>query len=143
MNVFIVGTPYYTASVLDKKRLHKQVIECRQILSALEGKSNAWRNHPCTIQYEKHKLWLMLYMECLASWLEGDKYRALIASCQAHIEYKPYWHTEDYFDQMKRRLFTKDSKHYAQWAHLGTSEVNWYFVEGEWRYYENGKRINI
>ena len=59
------------------------------------------------------------------------------------LKLTPSFHTQEYFDQMKRRLFTKDSKHYAQWAHLGTSEVNWYFVEGEWRYYENGKRINI
>jgi hypothetical protein len=57
-------------------------------------------------------------------------------------EYQPLFHTEKYFSQMKRRLYTKDNNYYAQWAHLGTSEDNWYFVEGEWRIYRNGKRIN-
>jgi hypothetical protein len=42
---------------------------------------------------------------------------------------------------MKRRLYTKNPEHYAQWAHLGKSEENWYFVDGVWRKYVNGKRI--
>ena len=42
---------------------------------------------------------------------------------------------------MKRRLYTKDPIHYAQLSHLGTSETNWYFVDGSWKYYENGKLI--
>lgn len=29
MNVFVVGTPIETAMILDKKRLNKQIIECR------------------------------------------------------------------------------------------------------------------
>lgn len=54
--------------------------------------------------------------------------------------YSPDWHTQDYYDQMKRRLYTKDPEHYKQWAHLGTSDENWYFVDCEWRKYVNGKR---
>jgi hypothetical protein len=44
-------------------------------------------------------------------------------------------------NKMKRRLYSKDNEHYKQWAYLGESEVNWYFVDGEWRKYINGKRI--
>lgn len=54
---------------------------------------------------------------------------------------RPHWHTDEYFNQMKRRLFTKNPKHYKQWADLGFSDENWYFVDGEWRKYVNGKRI--
>lgn len=39
MNVFIVGRPIETAMALDPKRLHKQVVECKQILSALKGET--------------------------------------------------------------------------------------------------------
>lgn len=42
---------------------------------------------------------------------------------------------------MKRRLYTKDNNHYKQWADLGESEENWYFVDGEWVKYRNGKKI--
>lgn len=30
-----------------------------------------------------------------------------------------------------------------QWAYLGESEQNYYFVDGEWRKYINGKRIEL
>ena len=54
---------------------------------------------------------------------------------------RPPFHTEAYFNQMKCRLYTKDNEHYKQWSHLGESDVNWYYVDGEWRHYQNGKRI--
>jgi hypothetical protein len=38
MQVFIIGTPLETAKVLDNKRLNKQIIECGQILDAINGK---------------------------------------------------------------------------------------------------------
>ena len=57
MQVFIIGSPLETAMALDRRRLNKQIIECRQILNAIFGKTNAWVNHPCTLQYHKHKHW--------------------------------------------------------------------------------------
>lgn len=36
---------YKTAEALDKRRLNKQILECRQILNALYGKSKGWANH--------------------------------------------------------------------------------------------------
>ena len=54
---------------------------------------------------------------------------------------RPEFHTQEYFDQMKRRLYTKDPQHYAGWAQLGTSDVNWYYVDGAWKCYKNGKLI--
>ena len=36
---------------------------------------------------------------------------------------------------MKKRLFTKDGSFYSQWASLGESYVNMYFVDGNWKYY--------
>ena len=65
MNAFIIGTALETAMVLDMKRLNKQIIECKQILNAISGLSNAWRNHPAVIQYRKHTDWLTAYMHCL------------------------------------------------------------------------------
>jgi hypothetical protein len=55
----------------------------------------------------------------------------------------PPFHTQEYLNQMKRRLYTKNREHYKQWAELGESEQNYYYVDGEWRVYENGKRIKI
>ena len=140
MQVFIVGTPFETAQVLDSRRLNKQIVECQQILDALDGKT-AWSNHPCTLQYRGHEKWLMNYRACLLRYKCGEVMRAKISSQWCGIYGTPSFHTQEYFDQMKRRLYTKDNNHYAQWASLGTTEVNWYFVNGEWRYYKNGKRV--
>ena len=47
MQIFIIGSPFETAQALDKRRLNKQIIECRQIMKAINGESEAWANHPC------------------------------------------------------------------------------------------------
>lgn len=139
MQVFIVGTPLETAKALDRLRLNKQIIECRQILDALNG-AKAWSNHPCTLQYRGHELWLRNYMKCLASYQKGYLFSAeMFSGACEHI--KPSFHTEEYFNQMKRRLYTKDLIFYAQWMNLGMGETNWYYVDNEWRYYKNGKRV--
>lgn len=138
MQVFIVDSPLTTAMTLDPKRLRKQIIECRQILDALNG-AKAWSNHPCVLQYREHKEWLEEYLKCLVSYNNNDIVQAFVAEQWCHIA-RPKWHTQEYYDQMKRRLYTKDAEHYKQWAHLGKSEENWYFVDNQWRKYINGKR---
>lgn len=145
MNVFIVGSPLETAQALDKRRLNKQIIECRQILNALNGKSNAWRNHPCTIQYKGYEPYLVHYMDCLEAYAAGDIEQAKQSSAYADMFFKPLFHTDPYLDSMKRRLYTKDPLHYAQWAMYGTSDVNWYWSPDEdtYIYYQNGKRVKL
>lgn len=138
MQVFIIGSPFETAQILDKKRLNRQIQEAKVILDALNG-AKAWSNHPCVLQYRGHEEWLKLYKYILEAYRyphASAVYYDLVAD-----KCRPPFHTQEYFDQMKRRLYAKDKEYYAQWAHLGESEDNWYFVDGEWRIYNNGKRI--
>lgn len=143
MQVFIVGTPFETARALDKRRLNKQIIECQQILDALNG-AKAWSNHPCVLQYRGHEKWLMNYMGCLIRYQAGAPTMAKVSSNWCKIYGTPSFHTQEYFDQMKRRLYSKDPVYYEQWAHLGTSEDNWYWSQKENKFikYRNGKRID-
>ena len=154
MQVFIVGSPLETAMALDPRRLNKQIIETRQILDALNGKK-AWSNHPCTLQYRGYEAWLELYMYCLESFQmsldlkispeDADGFiRLAMEWSEKSFEYKPPFHTQEYFDQMKRRLFTKNAVYYIQWAYLGESEDNWYWSHKENKFikYRNGKRID-
>jgi hypothetical protein len=124
---------------LDSKRLRKQIIECGQILDALNG-TKAWSNHPCVLQYKANIGWLRAYKVCLNAYINGYYNEASKVSEYA-TRITPDWHTQEYYDQMKRRLYTKDPEHYKQWAALGESQENWYFVDGEWRKYVNGKRV--
>jgi hypothetical protein len=142
MNVFIIGSPLETAQALDKRRLNKQIIECRQILDALYNYKIGWKNHPCTLSYKNDRDWLWSYCLCLEQYREGEYNQALYWNNLAE-KVRPVFHTQEYFDQMKRRLYTKSPEYYAQWSELGTSEVNWYYVAGEWRYYKDGKRVKI
>jgi hypothetical protein len=152
MQVFIIGSPLETAMCLDKKRLNKQIIECQQILKAIWGESKAWANHPCTIQYREHETWLWYYYQTLAFYrdylnnvsnqfgklsiddLNEAKIKSLIAD-----SYMPNFHTEEYFKNMKKRLYTKDNEHYKQWKILGESYENWYWVDNKWKIYKQTK----
>jgi hypothetical protein len=146
MQVFIVGSPLETARALDNRRLNRQLQEVKVILDALNG-AKAWSNHPCVLQYREHEGWLKIYSECLElELLKTPNNGATITAIQAVAsvmagKLTPCFHTQEYFDQMKRRLYTKDKEYYKQWADLGESDENWYFVDGEWRKYVNGKRI--
>ena len=154
MQVFIVGTPLDTAMALDAKRLNKQIVECSQILDALNGKK-VWRNHPCVLQYRGYEEWLWIYKEVLYEYylyahnnnatetLKEDCFDLFVYWNNKAVEYTPPFHTQEYFDQMKRRLYTKNPEHYKQWEHLGTSLENWYWSQEENKFikYINGKRI--
>ena len=141
MNVFIIGTPLETAKKLDKRRLNKQIIECGQILKAIAGDTKAWANHPVTKMYAGYWMWLRDYMKCLDAYRNGDIVTAEIFDMCCN-QLTPAFQCQEYFDQMKRRLYTKDPIHYAEFADLGTSDVNWYVVDGKWRHYRNGKVVN-
>ena len=149
MQVFIIGTPYETAVALDKRRLNKQIIELGQIIDAINArihtrKKVAWINHPVTKMYQDHVEWLYNYGEVLDLVRLGhtwdNSYLLQNTNSEAMLK-KPYFHCQEFFDQMKRRLYTKDKQYYSQWSSLGESNINWYFVDGEWIKYENGKRI--
>lgn len=140
MQVFIVGTPYEIAEVLDCKRLNKQLIENQQIMDAILGDGKGWFNHPVVKSYKNHFQYLYHYHLCLFWYKRGDKPMARKMSEQA-MAFKPNFHTQEYFNQMKRRLFEKDEEYYKQWSYLGKSLDNWYFVDGEWVKYRNGKKL--
>lgn len=139
MQVFIIGSPLETAQALDKRRLNKQIVEVGQILEALNG-AKAWSNHPCVLQYRGYEKWLEIYKGILMSYEKCEFGTAILSNMYADI-YQPDWHTQEYYDQMKRRLYTKDKEHYKQWADLGGSQENWYYVDGKWNKYVNGKRV--
>ena len=92
-------------------------------------------NHPCTIQYRKHKEWLIAYMYCLEAFYNKDIHKARIWNLYA-LDNTPDFHVSAYFDNMKRRLYTKNHEHYKQWGILGESYDNWYWIDNKWKIYK-------
>lgn len=148
MNVFVpYKSPIDCAKALyGDKRFNKQILECQQILKAINGETKAWANHPCTKMYAPHKEWLYNYMMCLSFFREYKKGNegAFKYCCYYDSEANkatPPFLTDDFCNQHKRRLFTKAPELYPQFAGYGTSEVNWYVVDGVLLKYKDGKMI--
>lgn len=144
MQVFIIGKALDTFEVLDKRRLNKQKIECKQIMNAIDGISSAWKNHPIVKSYIPYRKWLGVYYWLIEEYTSSNSDLLMMLHYNKWLwENRPIFHTEEYFNQMKRRLYTKDNKLYSLYSELGESDINWYYVDNEWLYYKNGKRVRI
>lgn len=149
MQVFVpFADPIEIAKTMwvDKKRFNKQIIECKQILNAIDGKGKGWINHPVVLMYKPFRLWLYNYMMCLASYREyknGYEHGYNLFTYFGNEANKinlPFL-TEEFCDQHKRRLFTKSPELYPQFSIYGNSDINFYFVNNKLIKYKNGKLI--
>ena len=108
MQIFLIGNVLETAKCLDNRRLNKQIIEVKQIISAIEGKTKSWRKHPVTIMYENDLNFLRGYKNCLIAYKDGRMSDAMYFSewCERT---KPDFLKNNgwYFENMKNRLYTK------------------------------------
>lgn len=141
MQVFVpYPSPLDTAMCLDAKRLEKQIAECDQILSVLDGDAKGRKSHPIFKMYRPYADWLSAYRQVLSFFSVGDE-----AFAKWYIDYannhRPPFLTKEFCDQHKRRLYTKSPALYPQFAELGTSEENWYVVDGELVKYVGGKKV--
>ena len=156
MQVFVpFQDPFECAKVLDSRRFNKQILECKQILKAIRGESTAWANHPCVLMYKDHADWLQMYLnafECYKAYkdlLEEDFDEAMVHFFLASewgekaMSCFPSFLTDSFTSQHRRRLYTKSPHFYMMWADLGTSDENWYYVNGEWRIYINGRIVKV
>lgn len=152
MTVFIVGTPFETAQALDSRRLNKQIIECQWIIDMAKGNTKPSK-HPAFLMWKDHIQYILYYQECLKFYRshlkdkesgneEGSKLRlklSIHASEEAE-KFKPPFLCDELYNNFKKRLYTKNNEHYSQWKYLGESETNYYFVDGKWLAYTNGKK---
>lgn len=154
MQVFVPFlNPFKCAGVLDSRRFNKQIIECRQILKAIRGESTAWANHPCVLMYREHEEWLQLYLntfECYKAYKNtpvSDRDEALLYLSLAEewgkkaVSVTPRIFCTPFFQQHRKRLYTKDPKYYVGWHDLGTSDENWYAVNGKLLVYKDGRLV--
>lgn len=150
MQIFIpFKEPVRTAQCLDGRRLNKQIIECRQILDAIKGTGKGWFNHPITHMYKNDCKWLKYYYKTLQHYKmfvesrDGHHIVMALSNSRKADAVRPAFLSDELCDQHKRRLYTKDPEHYSQFSNLGTSEENWYVVDGETLKYKNGRKILV
>ena len=154
MQVFVpFKNPFECAQALDPRRFNKQILECKQILKAIRGESTAWATHPCVLMYKDHADWLQMYLnafECYKAYNDlgtEDYDEAMVDFFLAKewgeraMFYIPPFLEEKFTNQHRRRLYTKYPLFYNAWADLGTSDENWYYVNGMWKIYINGRIV--
>jgi len=127
--------PKEVASVLDPRRLNKQIIECDWILNAGVNNTRA-QYHPIYKMYKDNLDFVKFYQECLIAYRGGNESLSK-KCCNMALSVLPEFFKDAqwYFDNFKKRLYTKDPNYYALFESYGQSQVNYYYVDGEWLEY--------
>jgi hypothetical protein len=124
-----------SASVLDSKRLNKQLLEGRQIYSILTSKktTGAWVNHPAVKMWRNFDTALYsylyaVYVECNNRGIKTDKnWQAIQEMHNANWDrgdnvVMPHWWGDERVHQSHRNnLYVKDPEYYAEF--YGDSRV--------------------
>ena len=142
------------ASVLDSKRLNKQLLEGRQILKLLvyNDPKQAWFNHPAVRQWDGYIPALYIYLsfiyrQCKLRGIETTKNWNAITSLWASYDdprkvVVPYWWSGNNKKRVlythRAKLYDKKPEHYSQYetyklkAHVCCDRCN-YFWPSHWR----------
>lgn len=131
----------HSAMVLDRMRLGKQRVECKQILNALRtgptkgGRKTPWYNHPATKMWKGHETALAAYaLVICAEWKArgykdslSDFFYEAIGSEQ--IVFPKWLGDRDFHDSHKSNLLRKNEQHYIQFGWLVPSDLPYVWPE--------------
>jgi hypothetical protein len=120
-----------SASVIDDKRLGKQIIESQQIFKALTIPSYGWKSHPATKMWSGHRGALVSYTKAFnAEWArrrgkDHGGYLNLIKLVESeNIPHEEndvplWWGRDDVHDSHKSNLLRKMPDHYGKfWPYM-------------------------
>jgi len=128
-----------TANVLDNRRLFKQSMECKQILSAILGASNGWRNHCITRLWENNPDHLLNYWKAI-NWELVNRNMKFIPTPEWKIPEtrKPDFLGKEFFHSAYRaHLLAKNQEWYGSFSWKESPKFGYYSItkEGDWKFY--------
>lgn len=118
----------------DKRRYNKQIVECNQIIRAIKGETEAWKNHPICHQYKNYKDWLEWYQLIFEIYRKNDYQIIGYYDIGYYLSLQPllppFLKNEDYLNSHKRRLYQKSPELYPQFEKYNNEndKSNWYCV---------------
>jgi len=125
-----------SAAVLDRQRLGKQRLECKQIITALEkadqGIKAGWQTHPAVLMWKGSIYWLAMYGEAVCrEWASRgyeDNLLSFFTSRLVTVDARPKWLGDERFHSSHRaRLLMKDPSWYSQFGWVeAPSETYWW-----------------
>jgi Pyrimidine dimer DNA glycosylase len=123
VNTFLpIASFKHSAECLDYKRLNKQILECDQILAAIEKDKSGftgkigWINHPATRMWRGYENALKIYRNtCLKAWI-GRGYNSTREFLKVEqSELLPIWFGRpDFHASHRSNLLRKDREYYSQ-----------------------------
>lgn len=128
MQTFLPSSDYYeSARMLDYRRLGKQRVEVLQILRALMGKTNGWRNHPAVRMWRGYERELVTYGDAICSeWIQRgykDTCRRKILELDLELEAQgvdfvdpPWLGSPEFHASHRAALKAKDPDYYGQFG---------------------------
>src|SRR5574338_1334563 len=141
MQTFLPYTSFeLTAKCLDYRRLGKQRVETKQILAALAGETNAWKNHPAVKMWRGHEKCLVVYGYYICQeWINRGYKDTTLPKIGEYI-YKfdvktlsyPEWFNDNrLFASHRSNLLRKDKEYYSQfgWSEPDNLPYYWPTVE--------------
>ena len=154
MQVFISENNFTKcAQVLDTKRLVKQLLEGRQIMTILANESpgGAWKNHPAVKMFAGYEGMLYNYLVAIRDEMKSRGYKweknwEVIQDTYTRnfnnpdVRDKPHWMKDNVlFNRLimthRGRLWEKDSIHYAQYAPEGAMFMDYVCCPNKCTYY--------
>ena len=135
MQTFLPYANYIeTAKCLDRQRLGKQRVECKQILNALEN-GGGWSNHPATKMWAGHEYQLTKYAivivdEWISRGYKDSMMPFFLDKLQKYANYNteyPKWMSGGIHITHRSNLLRKLPQHYQQFNWKCGSELEYHW----------------
>jgi len=122
VNTFLPSPDFrYCARVLDDKRLYKQIVECKQMLLAIEANNNGtkygYQHHPIVKMWQRYSEALRLYQfTMLKEWTMRRYSFDIDANNINYYPKLPQWLGDEELHKSHRlNLLYKDYDHYSKY----------------------------
>lgn len=121
-----------SAKCLDYRRLGKQRVEAKQILNVLDGKTDAWKNHPAVKMWQGYRPALAYYHNIIINEWISRGYKNNMPTEDINIIQFPPWLGGPIHASHRSNLLRKDPVYYGQfgWTELDNMEYVWPSVQG-------------
>jgi hypothetical protein len=110
---------HQSAACLDRLRLGKQKVECKQIYLALTEPVYGWKNHPAVKMWRGYHGTVAYYgWICAKEWLKRGYKDTMLPWFKDHMSadgLPPWWGSEEFHLSHQSNLVRKDPKHYRKY----------------------------
>lgn len=115
-----------SARVLDYRRLGKQRIEARQILTALSDPEYGWQNHPAVKMWRGYVEALKAYFNAISrEWVERGYQHNLGFFVVEDYELPVWLGNEEFHYSHRSKLYQKNPNYYFGWTGIAVVDYVW------------------